>query len=197
MEYSPVILDAIQGHALPLSRPVRTEWRAWGKKLVDHDNVIENWPGKAATRLIPVQSSKIGDLVADDYRAILLAILEENEERRLFVGKRPEGMCFAHIQVFCALIYILIQVRIGSSKDSTANVSLVLCLSGSTVCNHTPPLHPNQPQDPLTFRCVLAPVPMTSDTSNWPISLLPVRYVPSPFIESGRVFRLLYQSSPL
>jgi hypothetical protein len=78
--HSPVILDAIQGSGSTLSRHVRTEWRMWGKKLIDNNYVIGNWPGKEATKTIPIWSSKIGDLLADDFRAILLAILEEAEE---------------------------------------------------------------------------------------------------------------------
>ena len=30
--------------------------------------------------------------MCDDHRALLLAFLEENEEQRLYVGERPEGM---------------------------------------------------------------------------------------------------------
>ena len=29
--------------------------------------------------------------MCDDHRAVLLAILEENEDQRLYVGERPEG----------------------------------------------------------------------------------------------------------
>ena len=54
--------------------------------------VIGNWPGKAATAMIPIRSKTIGDSLADDFRAILLAILEEDEEQRLYVKERPEGM---------------------------------------------------------------------------------------------------------
>lgn len=107
--YSPAILDAIQGPDLTLSRHIRTEWRTWGKKLVDNDNVIGNWPGKMATKRIPIRSPKIGDLLADDYRAILLAILEENKEQRLYVRKRPEGMHLTNDLVLHILIYIIAQ----------------------------------------------------------------------------------------
>ena len=79
MAYSPVILDAIQAPGLALSHHARTDWKAWGKKLIDNDNIIGNWPGKSATKTIPIRSSKIGDSLADDFRVILLAILEENE----------------------------------------------------------------------------------------------------------------------
>lgn len=107
--YSLVILAAIHGTESTLSRHVRTEYRTWGKRLVDNDNVIGNWPGKAATATIPIRSKTIGDSLADDYRAILLAILEEDEEQRLYVGKRPEGtylgLCFGIV----TLIYILTQ----------------------------------------------------------------------------------------
>ena len=47
--------------------------------------VIGNWPGKAATTMIPIRSKTIGDSLADDFRAILLVILEEDEEQRLYV----------------------------------------------------------------------------------------------------------------
>jgi hypothetical protein len=107
--HSPVILDAIQGSGSTLSRHVRTEWRTWGKKLIDNNYVIGNWPGKEATKTIPIRSSKIGDLLADDFRAILLAILEEAEERRLYVRTRPEGTHLAHVLVLHALTYILTQ----------------------------------------------------------------------------------------
>ena len=100
MVYSPGILDAIQGPGLTQSRHVRTEWRAWGKKLIDNGNIIGNWPSKAATKTIPIRSSKMGDSLADDFRAILLAILEQNEERRLYIGKQPAGMCLAHV-LYC------------------------------------------------------------------------------------------------
>ena len=107
--YSPVVLAAIQGTESTLSRHVRTEYRTWGKRLVDNDNVIGNWPGKAATATIPIRSKTIGDSLADDYRAILLAILEENEAQRLYVRKRPKGM---HIHLcfrIAILMYILTQ----------------------------------------------------------------------------------------
>jgi len=155
--YSPVILDAIQDPESTLSRHARTEWKTWGKKLIDNDNIIGNWPAKAATKTILIRSSKIGDSLADDHRAILLAILQENEARRLFVGKRPKGMRLTHVLVLCALIYILIQVRIGLSEGLTASASFVLSISQSTLGNHTPLLHPNPPQHSLLFRCVLAP----------------------------------------
>lgn len=107
--YSPAILDAIQGPDLTLSRHIRTEWRTWGKKLVENGNVIGNWPAKEATKRIPIRSPKIGDLLADDYRAILLAILEKDEEQRLYVGERPEGMHLANVLVLQILIYIIAQ----------------------------------------------------------------------------------------
>jgi hypothetical protein len=87
-----VILAAIQGPGSTQSKHVGTEYRSWGKWLVDNDNVIGNWPGKEATKTIPIRSKTISDSRADDYRAILLAVLEENEQQRLYIGKRPEGM---------------------------------------------------------------------------------------------------------
>src|SRR5882757_3931875 len=107
--YSPALLDAIQGPDLTLSHHIWTEWRTWGKKLVDNDNVIGNWPGKVVTKRIPIRSPKIGDLHANDYRAILLAILEENEEQWLYIGKRPEGMHLANVLVLHILIHIIAQ----------------------------------------------------------------------------------------
>lgn len=85
---------------------MRTHYRSWPKRLIDNDNVIGNWPAEAATATIPIRSKTIGDSRADDYRAILLAILEENAEQRLYVGKRPKGMhlglCFgiAHFDIY-------------------------------------------------------------------------------------------------
>ena len=54
-------------------------------------------------KTIPIRSAKIGDLVADNYQAILLAILEENEDCRLSVRSWPEGMCFVRVLILCAL----------------------------------------------------------------------------------------------
>ena len=90
--YSPVILAVIQGKELTLSHHVQTEYRTWGRRLVENDMVIGNWPGKAATTIIPIRSKTIGDSLANDYRAILLAILEESKEQRLYVKEWPEGM---------------------------------------------------------------------------------------------------------
>ena len=79
----------------------------------------------------------MGDSLADDFRAILLGILEPNEERRLYVGKRPEGMRPAQVLVLRTLIYILNQVRIGSSRELMGTASFVLSISRSRV------RHPN------------------------------------------------------
>jgi hypothetical protein len=78
-------------------------------KLVDNDNVIGNWPDESTMKTIPIRTSKAGDLLADEYRAILLAILEETEGKQLYVGKRPEGMCPAYVPAFHALIHVLAQ----------------------------------------------------------------------------------------
>lgn len=115
--YSPGILDAIQGPGSALSRHVRTEWKTWGKKLTDNGYVIGNWPSKASTKTIPIRSAKMGDSLADDFRAILLAILEQNDDQRLYVGKQPEGMCLAQVIVLRALIYIL--TRCGLARQET------------------------------------------------------------------------------
>lgn len=100
---------------------------------MDNDYVIGNWPTTASTKTIPIRSSKIGDWLADDFRAILLAILEPNEERRLYVGKRPEGMCLSEVLVLRALIYIFTQVRSGSLKDLMEIASFVPSISRNTV----------------------------------------------------------------
>ena len=49
----------------------------------------------------------MGKLMADDFWAILLAILEQNEDQQVYIGEPPEGMCLAQVLVLCALIYIL------------------------------------------------------------------------------------------
>ena len=107
--YLPVTLAAIQGPESTQPIHVRTEYRSWGKWLVENDNVIGNWPGKGATETIPIRSKTIGDSRADDYRAILLAILEESEERRLYVRKRPGGMHLGLYLVLHALMCYLAQ----------------------------------------------------------------------------------------
>jgi hypothetical protein len=136
---SPVVLATIQGTESTQSRHVRTEYRTWGKKLIDNDNVIGNWPAKTATTTIPIRSKTIGDSLSDDYRAILLALLEEKEEQRLYVGKRPEGMhaslCFsmAHSNI------LSFKVWIGLSNESMVNASYVLSIGLSTLLRHSLP----------------------------------------------------------
>jgi len=76
---------------------------------VDNDNVIGNWPDKKTLRAIPIKTDKVGDWWTDEYRAILLAILEEDAGKRLYVGKRPQGMCPASVSAWHAPIYILAQ----------------------------------------------------------------------------------------
>ena len=109
-----VILATIQGPELTQSNHVWTEYQSWGKWLVDNDNVIGNWPGKEATGTIPIWSKTIGDSWADNYRAILLVIVEENEEQRLYIGKRPEGMllglCFG---IACSDMYYYSRCRLA------------------------------------------------------------------------------------
>jgi len=83
----------------------------------------------------------MGDSLADDFRAILLAILEQNEEQRLYVGKQPKGMCLAHVLVLHALIYIT-QVWIGSSRELMGIASFVLSIGRSKV------RYPNRPRHP-------------------------------------------------
>ena len=119
-----------------------------------------------ATKTIPIRSRKIGDSLADDYRAILLAILEENEEQRLYVGKRPEGMHLGHVLVLHTLIYVLTQVRIGSSKELTTILSYVPSIRLRTLCLHALLLPPVLSLNPWRYRCVLAPIAVPSNTSN-------------------------------
>ena len=101
-----------------------------------------------ATKTIPIRSQKVGDSLVDDYRAILLAILDENEEQRLYVGKRPEGMHLAYVLVLHTLIYVLTQVRIGSSKELTAIVSYVPSIRWRTLWYYALLL----PPDPCLYR---------------------------------------------
>jgi len=122
---------AIEGSALTQSRHVRIEWKTWGKKLLENDKVIGNWPRAEATEAIPVLSPKIGDSLADDLRAIILAILEQDEEQRLYVRKRPEGIRPADVPVLHVLIFTLTQVQIGLSNELMATASCVLRLSAT------------------------------------------------------------------
>ena len=76
---------------------------------MDNDNVIGNWPAEKALAAIPIRTRTVGSWRTDEYRAILLAMLEEDEGKRLYVGKRPQGMCPASVPALHALIYILAQ----------------------------------------------------------------------------------------
>jgi hypothetical protein len=84
-------------------------WNTWGMKLVDNDNVIGNWPDESTMKTILIRTSKAGDLLADEYRVVLLAILEETKGNQLYVGKQPEGMCPAYVPASHALIHIIAQ----------------------------------------------------------------------------------------
>ena len=130
---------------------------------------------------------KMGDLLADDSRAILLVILEENEEQRLYVGKQPEGMHLGYVLVLHTLIYVLTQVWIGLSKESMAIVSYVLSISLRTML----PCSPASPQ-PVALLVYWPPCLCCLTHLMWFISLLLVWskiYIWNLLIESGRAFQ--------
>src|SRR5258706_13439842 len=183
--YSPAILDAIQGPDPTLSRHIRTEWRTWWKKLVDNNNVIGNWPGKVATNRILIRCPKISDLLADDYRAILLAILEEDKEQWLYVRKQPEGIHLANVLVLHILIYIIAQgvdwlvKRVDGERVLGSEDQLDSTVQPSSAV--PPPLPPS----PMTLLVCTGPLfPSLLLVLMWFISLLPGRNL---VVESGGV----------
>ena len=104
--------------------------------------------------------------MSGDHRVVLLGILQENEEQRLYVGKWPEGMHLGYVLVLHTLIYILTQVQIGLSKELTAIMPYILSIRLKTLCYWALMLPPNLSLNLWPCQCVLAPMPVPSDTSN-------------------------------
>ena len=99
---------------------------------------------------------------------------------------------------YCTLIYILI--RGADWLVKRVDGECVLRSEYQSECNTLPhsAAPPRSPSVPITLSvrtgCLC---PFSLELLIWPISLLPVRNLPSPFIESERVFRLLSLSPPI